>query len=107
MRRNASANCTPAARPGVDRALAQEVAEPVAGLDELARVTEQRLDLAFERGADVDPHVGLERAREEQRAHLMGRESLGGELGEVVRIAGRGRDRVERGPAGRCGGRGG
>src|SRR5262249_60646245 len=34
---------------GAERALAQKLAEPVAGLDELALVTEQRVDLALER----------------------------------------------------------
>ena len=40
---------------GVLGALAQEVAEPVPRLVELARVAEQRLDLALERRRDVDP----------------------------------------------------
>src|SRR5207244_1681253 len=42
----------------------QELAEPVAGLDELARMEEQGLDLALERRGDVDPRVGLERPRQ-------------------------------------------
>ena len=51
IRRNASAYVTPAARPATSARVAQELAEPVAGLDELARVAEQRLDLALERRA--------------------------------------------------------
>ena len=50
------------------RASRRNCAEPVAGLHELARVAEQRLDLALERGGDVDPRVRLERAREVHRA---------------------------------------
>ena len=58
------------------------------------------VDLALERVADVDPAVRLERARQVDVADVVHREALGEVLGEVVRVAGGGRDRVERRPAG-------
>ena len=80
----------PAARPGRFRGLAQELAEPVARVLELARVAEQRFDLAVERVGDVDPDVRLERARQVDRARLVDLEPFAAQLGEVVRVARRG-----------------
>ena len=87
MRRNASAYAHPRAGPGLLGAVAEELAEPVARLDEPAGVAEQAVDLALERVADVDPGVRLERAREVHRPDLVHVEALADVLGEVVRVA--------------------
>ena len=63
-------------------------------------MAEQRVDLALERVADVDPGSGSSVPDRYTAPHLVHGEPLGEVLGEVVRVAGGRRDRVERGPAG-------
>src|SRR5689334_10858852 len=61
---------------GLLGAVAQELAELLARLGELARVAEERVDLALEHVADVDPAVRLERPRQVDAAHVVGRETV-------------------------------
>src|SRR5438067_3172414 len=75
--------------------LPEEGLEELARLGELAGVTEQGLDLDVEGVGDVDPRVGLHRARQVHGTDMVRRSRVG----EVVRVAGCGRHRVERGPA--------
>src|SRR5215213_6035136 len=43
------------------------------GAVELAGVAQEGVDLGVEAGADVDPHVGLQRARQQDDAHRVRR----------------------------------
>src|SRR5207248_3954210 len=49
---------------GLLGSLPQEATEELGGVRQLAAVTEERVDLGVQRVGDVDPHVGLECARQ-------------------------------------------
>src|ERR1700722_20778546 len=55
------------------------LAGPPAGLGELGAMALDRGGLEVDGLGDVDPHVGLERAREQHGGHLVGRTGLGKE----------------------------
>ena len=61
-------------------------------------MTEESVDLALQRGSDVDPAVGLERARQVDGAHLVDRQAFAQVLREVVRAPRGGSHCVEGGP---------
>src|SRR5438067_9617595 len=79
-------------------ALTEKCAEELAGLGELTGVTEEGLHLDVEGVGDIDPRVGLHRAREIHGRHLVRRPRVR----EVVGVPGRRRHGVECRPTGRA-----
>ena len=59
-------------------------------------MTEERVDLALEGVGDVDPAVRFERSRQVHGGYPVHVEALGAVLGEVVRVPGGRKHRVER-----------
>src|SRR5581483_6062457 len=81
------------------RPLPEELPEPLPRLEQLALVAEEGVDLGLDVGADVDPAVRLQRARQVDGRDPVDLEAGGQLLREVVGVARPGGDGVERGPA--------
>ena len=76
------------------------LAGPPAGLGKLRAMALDRGGLALDRLGDIDPLVGFERARQQDRGHLMGRSRFG----KVQREGGRRRHGIQQSRARQCDG---